>query len=161
MPFFAAIAPISSGRLWQVYQGAWRLQTTRRALLAAARPTLDSTTAEPAREPPEPPPMVAKYSVMVGVQLVSSRRLLGRPGPKSGSAGSSWRPQHTRKSCAARAMALVLQDKPRHSTDLAELCSPILWSALFPFRACLRAKGRRGTRKGWGDPLNTYPDDAN
>ena len=85
--------------------------------------------------PPEPLPMVAKCSVMIGGHQVSSRRLLGRPGRKSGSAGSSWRPQHTRKSRAARTMAPVQQDKPRHSIDLAELCSPILWSALFPFRS--------------------------
>ena len=95
---------------------------------------LDVTTAERARAPPQPLLMVAKWSVMIGGHQVSSRRLLGRSGPKSGSAGSRWRPQHTRKSRAARAMAPVLQDKPRHSTDLAELCSLILWSALFPFR---------------------------
>ena len=95
---------------------------------------LDVTTAERARAPPQPLLMVAKCSVMIGGHQVSSRRLLGRSGPKSGSAGSRWRPQHTRKSRAARAMAPVLQDKPRHSTDLAELCSLILWSALFPFR---------------------------
>ena len=96
---------------------------------------LDVTTAERARAPPQPLLMVAKCSVMIGGHQVSSRRLLGRSGPKSGSAGSRWRPQHTRKSRAARAMAPVLQDKPRHSTDLAELCSLILWSALFPFRS--------------------------
>ncbi len=75
----------------------------------------------------------AKCSVMMGGQMVSSRRLIGRSGPKSGSAGSSWRPQLTQISAAPQTMAPVLQDKPRHSTDLAELCSPILWSALFPF----------------------------
>ena len=65
---------------------------------------------------------------MVRGQLVSSRRLIGRSGPKSGSAGSSWRPQLTQISAAPQTMAPVLQDKPRHSTDLAELYSPILWS---------------------------------
>ena len=70
----------------------------------------------------------AKCSVMTGGQLVSSRRLIGRSGPKSGSAGSSWRPQLTQISAAPQTMAPVLQDKPRHSTDLAELCSPILLS---------------------------------
>ena len=72
---------------------------------------LDVTTAERARAPPQPLLMVAKCSVMIGGHQVSSRRLLGRSGPKSGSAGSRWRPQHTRKSRAARAMAPVLQDK--------------------------------------------------
>ena len=70
----------------------------------------------------------AKCSVMTGGQLVSSRRLIGRSGLKSGSAGSSWRPQLTQISAAPQTMAPVLQDKPRHSTDLAELYSPILWS---------------------------------
>ena len=108
----------------------WRLR------LATISNALDVTTAERARAPPQPLLMVAKCSVMIGGHQVSSRRLLGRSGPKSGSAGSRWRPQHTRKSRAARAMAPVLQDKPRHSTDLAELCSLIrlLWSDLFPFR---------------------------
>ena len=101
--------------------------------------------------------MVAKCSVMIGGQLVSYRRLFGRSGPKSGSAGSSWRPQLTQISAAPQTMAPVLQDKPRHSTDLAELCSPIIWSPLFPFRACVRAKGRPLTRKGWGDPLGDLP----
>ena len=82
---------------------------------------LDVTTAKRARAPPQLLLMVAKCSVMIGGHKVSSRRLLGRPGPKSGSAGSRWRPQHTRKSRAARAMTPVLQDKPHHSTDLTEL----------------------------------------
>ena len=65
---------------------------------------LDVTTAERARAPPQPLLMVAKCSVMIGGHQVSSRRLLGRPVPKSDSAGSRRRPQHTRKSRAARAM---------------------------------------------------------
>ena len=93
---------------------------------------LDVTTAERARAPPQPLLMVAKCSVMIGGHQVSSRRPFGRPVPKSDSAGSRQRPQHTRKSRAARAMAPVLQDKPRHSTDLAELCSPILLSLHWP-----------------------------
>ena len=113
---------------------------------------LDVTTAERARAPPQPLLMVAKCSVMIGGHQVSSRRLLGRPVPKSDSAGSRRRPQHTRKSRAARAMTPVLQDKPRHSTDLTELCSLILWSTLYTFWARVRAKGRSLTRKGWEDP---------
>ena len=74
----------------------------------------------------------AKCSVMMGGQLVSSRRLIGRSGPKSGSAGSSWRPQLTQISAAPQTLAPVLQDKPRHSTDLVELCSPILLSLHWP-----------------------------
>ena len=105
----------------------WRLR------LATISNALDVTTAERARAPPQPLLMVAKCSVMIGGHQVSSRRLLGRPGPKSDSAGSRWRPQHTRKSRAARAMTPVLQDKPHHSTDLAELCSLILWSTSFTF----------------------------
>ena len=89
---------------------------------------LDVTTAERARAPPQPLLMVAKCSVIMGGQLVSRRRLFGCSGPKSGSAGSSWRPQLTQMSAAPQTMAPVLQDKPRHSTDLAELYSPILWS---------------------------------
>ena len=58
---------------------------------------LDNQPAEPAGTAPEPPPVVAKCSVMMGGQLVSRRRLFGCSGPKSGSAESSWRPQHTRK----------------------------------------------------------------
>ena len=117
---------------------------------------LDVTTAERARAPPQPLLMVAKCSVMVGGHQVSSRRLLGRPGPKSGSAGSRWRPQHTRKSRAARAMAPVLQDKPRHSTDLAELCSLILWSTLYTFWARVRAKGARSVEYWWEDPRGAF-----
>ena len=71
---------------------------------------LHATTTERARAPPQLLPMVTKCSVMIGGQLVSPRWLVGHPGPKSGSAGSSWRPQHTRKSRAARAMTPVLQD---------------------------------------------------
>ena len=97
--------------------------------------TLDITTAERARAPPQPLLMVAKCSVMMGGQLVSRRRLFGCSGPKSGSAGSSWRPQLTQISAAPQTLTHVLQDKPRHSTDLAELCSLILWSALFSFRS--------------------------
>ena len=108
---------------------------------------LDITTAERVRAPPQQLPMVAKCSVMVEGHQVSYRRLLGPPGPKSGSAGSRWRPQHTRNSRAARAMTPILQDKPRHSTDLAELCSLMLWSALYTFWARVRAKGRSLTRK--------------
>ena len=74
----------------------------------------------------------AKCSVMIGGQLVSFRRLPGRSGPKSVSAGSSWRLQLTQNSAAPQTMAPVLQDKPRHSTDLAELCSPILLSLHWP-----------------------------
>ena len=96
---------------------------------------LDVTTAEQARAPPQPLLMVAKCSVMMGGQLVSRRRLFGCSGPKSGSAGSSWRPQLTQISAAPQIMTPVLQDKPRHSTDLAELCSFILRSALFPVRS--------------------------
>ena len=96
--------------------------------------------------------MVAKCSLMIEGLRVSSRRLLGHPEPKSGSAGSRWRPQHTRKSRAARAITPVLQDKPRHSTALVELCSLILWSTLYTFWARVRAKGRSLTRKGWEDP---------
>ena len=44
-------------------------------------------------------------------------------------------PPLTQISAAPQTMTPVLQDKPRHSTDLAELCSLILWSALFPFRS--------------------------
>jgi hypothetical protein len=40
----------------------------------------------------------------------------------------------TNKVFAPHAMAPVHQDKPRHSTDLVELRSPIPWSALYPFR---------------------------
>ena len=76
----------------------------------------------------------AKCSVMIGGQLVSFRRLLGRSGPKYVSAGSSWRLQLTQNLAAPQTMAPVLQDKPCHSTDLAELCSLIIWSALLPFR---------------------------
>jgi hypothetical protein len=40
----------------------------------------------------------------------------------------------------------VHQDKPRHSTDLVELRSPIPWSALYPFRthhySCVTYAGR-------------------
>ena len=93
---------------------------------------LDNRPAEPAGTAPEPPPVVAKCSVMMGGQLVSRRRLFGCSGPKSGSAGSSWRPQLTQISAAPQTMAPVLQDKPRHSTDLAELCSPILLSLHWP-----------------------------
>ena len=82
---------------------------------------LDVTNTERVRAPPQLLLMVAKCSVMVGGHQVSSGRLLGRPGPKSGRAGSRWRPQHMRKSRAARAMTPVLQDKPRHTIDLAEL----------------------------------------
>ena len=113
---------------------------------------LDVTTAERARAPPQPLLMVAKCSVMIGGHQVSSRRLLGRPVPKSDSAGSRRRPQHTRKSRAARAMTPVLQDKPRHSTDLAELCSLILWSTLYTFWARVRAKGARSVEYWWEDP---------
>ena len=63
--------------------------------------------------------MVAKCSVMMGGQLVSRRRLFGCSGPKSGSAGSSWRPQNTQISAAPQTMAPVLQDKPRHSTQIS------------------------------------------
>ena len=51
--------------------------------------------------------MVAKCSVMMGGQLVSRRRLFGCSGPKSGSAGSSWRPAEacTRRSALAGSWA--------------------------------------------------------
>ena len=69
----------------------------------------------------------------------------------------------TRKSAAPHAMAPVHQDKPHHSTDLVELRSPILWSALYPFRthhyagrniSCHLGLGP-GTppRQDWQDPL--------
>ena len=132
---FAGIGPTASQGLRWVYQCAGRPQSPLGALLAAARPTRWTTTAERARAPPQPLLMVAKCSVIMGGQLVSRRRLFGCSGPKSGSAGSSWRPQLTQISAAPQTMTPVLQDKPRHSTDLAELCSLILWSALFPFRS--------------------------
>ena len=50
---------------------------------------------------------------------------LAVPGPKSDRAGSRWRPHHTRKSRAARAMTPVLQDKHHHSTDLV-VCSKLI-----------------------------------
>ena len=114
-----------SKRHWEL---SWRL-LGQRAGQAANQP------AEPAGTALELPPVVAKCSVMVGEELSSRRRLFGCSGPKSGSAGSSWRPQPTQISAAPQTRTPVLQDKPRHSTDLAELCSLILWSALFPFRS--------------------------
>ena len=96
---------------------------------------LDITTAERVRAPPQQLLMVAKCSVMVGGHQVSSRRLLGRPGPKSGSAGSRWRPQHTRNSRAARAMTPVLQDKPRHQIDLAARIPAIYFALHWPIVA--------------------------
>ena len=91
---------------------------------------LDVTTAERARACLQLLLMVANCSVMIGGHQVSSRRLLGRPGPKSGSTASKWRPHHTQKSRAARAMTPVLQDKPHHSTDLAELVPTLLFTLL-------------------------------
>ena len=117
-------------RIWRFWLD--RILPTKLRALSNA---LDVTTAERARAPPQPLLMVAKCSVIMGGQLVSRRRLFGCSGPKSGSAGSSWRPQLTQISAAPQTMTPVLQDKPRHSTDLAELCSLILWSALFPFRS--------------------------
>ena len=89
---------------------------------------------ESAGAPPWSLLMIGKCSMMIWGQLVSFRQLLGRSGPKSVSAGSSWRLHLTQISAAPQTMTPVLQDKPHHSTDLAELCSLILWSALFPFR---------------------------
>ena len=113
---------------------------------------LDITTAERVRAPPQQLLMVAKCSVMVGGHQVSSRRLLGRPGPKSGSAGSRWRPQHTRKSRAARAMTPVLQDKPHHSTDLAELVPTNILHYYLLFYCALCGKRPRTCRISLGGP---------
>ena len=116
-----------------MYRSAGLLKATLRALLAAVRPmrcsanALDATTTERARAPPQPLLMVTKCSVMIGGQLVSQRWQVRHPGPKSGSAGNSWRPQHTQKSRAARAMTPVLQDKSRHLIDLAELVPTNIW----------------------------------
>ena len=74
--------------------------------------TLDNRPAEPAGTAPEPPPVVAKCSVMIGGQLVSSRRLLGRSGLKSDSAGSSWRPQLTQISAAPQTWHLCFKITP-------------------------------------------------
>ena len=108
---------------------------------------LDVTTAERARAPLQPLLMVAKCSVMIGGHKVSSRRLLGRPGPKSDSAGSRWRPHHTRKSRAARAMTPVLQDKPHHSTDLAELVPTNILHYYLLFYCALCGKGPERVNK--------------
>ena len=125
VPPFAGIGPAASKSLRHVFQG-------RTAAPCAAKSSpggcsvnaLDNQPAEPAGTALELPQVVAKCSVMVGGHQVSSGRLLGRPGPKSGRAGSRWRPQHIRKFRAARAacaMTPVLQDKTLHSIDLAEL----------------------------------------
>ena len=113
---------------------------------------LDVTTAERARAPLQPLLMVAKCSVMIGGHKVSSRRLLGRPGPKSDSAGSRWRPHHTRKSRAARAMTPVLQDKPHHSTDLAELVPTNILHYYLLFYCALCGKRPRTCRISLGGP---------
>ena len=137
-----------------MYEGAWRLHAppAKSSPDGCSANTLDNRPAEPAGTAPEPPPVVAKCSVMIGGQLVSSRRLLGRSGLKSDSAGSSWRPQLTQISAAPQTMAPVLQDKPRHSTDLAELCSLILWSAIFPFRSLCYAQWNISCHPGWSHP---------
>ena len=67
--------------------------------------------------------------------LVISGREIGRP-----KVGIWLRCVHlarwlARKFAAQHAMTSVHQDKPRHSTDLVELRSPILWSAFMPFVA--------------------------
>ena len=133
VPPFAGIGPAaSSARLPRAHGGSMRRQELSWWLLGQRA---GNQPAEPAGMAREPPPEVAKCSVMMGGQLMSRRRMFGCSGPKSGSAGSSWRPQLTQISAAPQTMTPVLQDKPRHSTDLAELCSLILWSALFPFRS--------------------------
>jgi len=58
----------------------------------------------------------------------------------------------SRKSAAPHAMAPVHQDKPRHSTDLVELRSPILWSALYPFRTYHYRDGTFPAILDWQDP---------
>ena len=121
-----------SARLPRAHGGSMRRQELSWWLLGQRA---GNQPAEPAGMAREPPPEVAKCSVMMGGQLMSRRQMFGCSGPKSGSAGSSWRPQLTQISAAPQTMTPVLQDKPRHSTDLAELCSLILWSALFPFRS--------------------------
>ena len=122
----------SSARLPSAHGGSMRRQELSWWLLGQRA---GNQPAEPAGMAREPPPEVAKCSVMMGGQLMSRRQMFGCSGPKSGSAGSSWRPQLTQISAAPQTMTPVLQDKPHHSTDLAELCSLILWSALFPFRS--------------------------
>ena len=121
---------------------------------------LDVTTAERARAPPQPLLMVAKCSVMIGGHQVSSRRLLGRPVPKSDSAGSRRCPQHTRKSRAARAMTPVLQDKPHHSTDLAELVPTNILHYYLLFYCALCGKRPRTCRISLGGPSEGVPCDA-
>jgi hypothetical protein len=48
----------------------------------------------------------------------------------------------------------VHQDKPRHSTDLVELRSPILWSALYPFRTHHYAGRNISCHLGLESPTN-------
>ena len=97
----------------------------------------------------------AKCSVMIGGQLVSFRRLLGRSGPKSVSAGSSWRLQLTQNSAAPQTMAPVLQDKPCHSTDLAELVPTNILHYYLLFYCALCGKRPRTCRISLGGPERT------
>ena len=77
---------------------------------------------------------------------------LAVPGPKSDRAGSRWRPHHTRKSRAARAMTPVLQDKHHHSTDLAELVPTNILHYYLLFYCALCGKRPRTCRISLGGP---------
>ena len=69
------------------------------------------------------------------VHLVISGRQIGRPRVGIWRRCVQLARWLARKFAAQHAMTSVHQDKPRHSTDLVELRSPILWSAFMPFVA--------------------------